>query len=520
VRDLPSLDILAAPLRTSELTSSTGAAGGTANGTAKGRKRGRTAAEPSEEGVPQQRQDTSQQGAVDTRHLLPSWGSSASSSSGAPSAASAQQQQPEADGQLVQSINPLDGFVVGQRLRAVLLPRAPGVEKPSKEGEKGGSKWHQHHQNALEFSVRPSLLAAAEEHATAFAAARQAQKQAEGEDGSEAGAKGAASADGKGGKEAALPQFLPPTPLASLASLAPGKLVSGVVSEVGDDHLWLSLSPSVRGRMLLLDASPFPEAIAAIRVGQPMAARVLHVDTTKRALDLTRLPHGPVHAASGAAAGGATKAKKGPAAEQQFVAASDIAKATGKSGSPADIAALIPRLTPGTLVMGRVTGVAGTGVTLHMGGRLHGRVAITDIHDAWVPNALAGIAVGAYARAVVIAAPTSEGGNQQSDGSSGAPASGQLPRLQLSVRPSRGGALAGRCEEKQQLNAIVPCRCYVHLARRPDPGVVYCPEMKAELVSFMIEISACWLLCICCRPATSPLRRPACTGADAACWIP
>eukprot|EP00798_Chlamydomonas_sp_ICE-L_P000496 gene496-1903_t len=71
----------------------------------------------------------------------------------------------------------------------------------------------------------------------------------------------------------------------------------------------------------------------------------------------------------------------------------------------------------GDLVVGRVSGVSGGGV------KRMGRVAVTDIHDTTVPNALAGIKEGAYARCKVLD-PDSKGA------------------IRLSARPCDGGKIS------------------------------------------------------------------------------
>ena len=45
----------------------------------------------------------------------------------------------------------------------------------------------------------------------------------------------------------------------------------------------------------------------------------------------------------------------------------------------------------GDMVTGRVAAITGGGVRVQLGARMHGRVALTDLHDGWVANALAGL---------------------------------------------------------------------------------------------------------------------------------
>lgn len=72
------------------------------------------------------------------------------------------------------------------------------------------------------------------------------------------------------------------------------------------------------------------------------------------------------------------------------------------------------------------------GLRVHLGGRLHGTVALTDVHDTYVANALTGLKEGSFVRACVLAC-SSEAGS----GSGSKP----LPHVSLSLRPSDGGAV-------------------------------------------------------------------------------
>lgn len=171
----------------------------------------------------------------------------------------------------------------------------------------------------------------------------------------------------------------------TFASLSTGQKVLGLVQEVCDDHLWLGLSPVVRGRVHLLEAAEDPSVLAAFadkfKVGQGLAARITNVNAKKTQLDLSLR--------------GLTKGSQ-----------------VGASG---DVQA-------GALVMGRVAGVSGAGVRVQLAGKA-GRVAVTDVHDAWVANALEGIKEGVFVRARVLS---------MEDG-----------RPVLSLRPSQGGKVAG-----------------------------------------------------------------------------
>ena len=105
---------------------------------------------------------------------------------------------------------------------------------------------------------------------------------------------------------------------------------------------------------------------------------------------------------------------------------------TGSKASSA-VAASAP---PGTLLLGRVGSMAGGVVHVHVGRRTYGRVAMTDIHDGSVPNALEGIQEGLYVKCCVLGTAPEHGKGKQGKT--------QGPELQLSLQPSKGGKWAGQ----------------------------------------------------------------------------
>ncbi|KAG2498018.1 hypothetical protein HYH03_004276 [Edaphochlamys debaryana] len=191
----------------------------------------------------------------------------------------------------------------------------------------------------------------------------------------------------------------PQVPPVQLSDLVPGQQVVGYVLEVAEDALWIAAGPAVRGRVAALDASLCPDTLARLSAafppGAPVVARVLGVNAKKHTLDLSLLDPCSGHTNGSVAAG------SGAAAD------------AGKAPIPAE----------GALVMGRIVAVSGAGVRVAIGAKRFGRVALTDIHDTWVPDALAGLTEGAYVRARVVG----------KDGETAL----------LSLRPSRGGAVAG-----------------------------------------------------------------------------
>ena len=149
------------------------------------------------------------------------------------------------------------------------------------------------------------------------------------------------------------------------------------------------------------------------KVGQAVAATVLSVDSRRHSLDVSLLP-----------CAAATSAAKAPA--------------------------------PGTLLLGRVAAVGGGGVRVALGGHSGGRVALTDIHDVPVEDALAGLKAGQYCRAAVLgpdpsaAAAGSAGGGKGKKGGGRGGKCGEPAQLLLSLRPSAGG----QCEAHSAAAAV------------------------------------------------------------------
>ncbi|KIY92526.1 hypothetical protein MNEG_15437 [Monoraphidium neglectum] len=175
------------------------------------------------------------------------------------------------------------------------------------------------------------------------------------------------------------------------SELSPGDRVVGWVQEVGPDALWLSLGPAAKGRVHMFDACDAPRQLAGFqgrfKVGQALAAAVVAVDAKRQKLDLTLR--------------------------------ADVAMRPHAAGAP-------PLPAPGQLLLGRIQAARGSGVLVQLGWHALGLVALTDIHDSWVDNALAGLAEGTFVRARVLDGPPDARG-----------------RLRLTLRPSEGGVVEG-----------------------------------------------------------------------------
>ncbi len=118
---------------------------------------------------------------------------------------------------------------------------------------------------------------------------------------------------------------------------------------------------------------------------------------------------------------------------------------------------------------------AGTGVTVAVGPRQAARVAITDIHDSWAANALAGLQEGQLVRAAVLAAGKQQDKQQQQ--------AGQKQQMQLSLRRSRGGCVHGlkaHAAAQQQQQQAAPEEVDVTVLKKGDPVKGYIRQVSAQ----------------------------------------
>jgi len=168
-------------------------------------------------------------------------------------------------------------------------------------------------------------------------------------------------------------------PRVTIESIDTGDEVSGFVQQVGADFLWVALSPSLRARVFLLDATDDIEVARKFThhftLGQHLPkCTIVQRNLSRRTLDLSLRK-----------------------------------KAT---------------LRVDMVVPGRVVKVmAGSGLNVQLGARTFGRVHITDMRDKWVEEPLKGVPEGQLVQCKV----TKIKGD----------------RIDLSLRVSAGGCEAG-----------------------------------------------------------------------------
>lgn len=188
------------------------------------------------------------------------------------------------------------------------------------------------------------------------------------------------------------PQGSKATPVLTMEDLRPGLTLVGWVGQITPEALWLEVAPGIRGRVQRLDTADSAAALkaypAGFSLGQPVKATVLGVDREHHTLDLT------------------------------------MREAAAAGGHP----------SPGQLVTGAVVTARGEGVLVQLGGKAQGIVALTDLHDTWVPNALTAVKPGTLVTARVLDPAARASSSSSSKGPQ---------RLQLSLRGSEGGSIEG-----------------------------------------------------------------------------
>lgn len=158
-----------------------------------------------------------------------------------------------------------------------------------------------------------------------------------------------------------------------------------------------------------------------------LQAVIKSVDLKHKQLSLSIRPD---RLSQGAKTPAAAAAKAATAAAEQ----PDAAPATTAADSSSK-----RRLPPaGQLVTGKVLKIIGAGIVIELTKTLKGIVALTDLHDSRVPNALASLNPGQFVRARVLGADGDPQQQQQQQ-----PLVDKHGHLLLSLKPSDGGAVAG-----------------------------------------------------------------------------
>ncbi|MCO5547403.1 hypothetical protein L7F22_000851 [Adiantum nelumboides] len=167
----------------------------------------------------------------------------------------------------------------------------------------------------------------------------------------------------------------------SLSSLQVGQVVTAYVREVQDDWAWLLISPSIMGRLFVLDSSTDPIQLgrfkARYKTGQAVRCRIEKIDPDSGKLDFSLRD-------------------LDPASEYQEVCEVKINDVLGGR---------VSKILPG---------VGGLGVQI--GSHIFGRVHITQLHDIWKDNPALDFKVGQFVKCIVLDVSKSEdGGTNQVD---------------------------------------------------------------------------------------------------------
>ncbi len=192
-----------------------------------------------------------------------------------------------------------------------------------------------------------------------------------------------------------------------------GQTLSGFAQEVDGEHLWVVFSPSIRGRVFLPQSCTSPEeCTAAARVyrpGTPITATVLSVNPSKHALDValgSNIPEKP----------------------QQ-----------------------------GGTAVGVVVSANGTGVQVQIAPGQSGKIALTDIHDTPVKNALTGLKPRQFVQVGILSVVSSTfGGSNNKRKKSGGDKNSSSSSFELSLRPSHGGQCAAHTSSTAVPSATLP----------------------------------------------------------------
>ncbi|MCO5551934.1 hypothetical protein L7F22_005441 [Adiantum nelumboides] len=167
----------------------------------------------------------------------------------------------------------------------------------------------------------------------------------------------------------------------SLSSLQVGQVVTAYIREVQDDWAWLLISPSIMGRLFVLDSSTDPIQLgrfkARYKTGQAVRCRIEKIDRESGKLDFSLRD-------------------LDPALEYQEVCEVKINDVLGGR---------VSKVLPG---------VGGLGVQI--GSHIFGRVHISQLHDIWKDNPALDFKVGQFVKCIVLDVSKSEdGGTNQVD---------------------------------------------------------------------------------------------------------
>ncbi|KAI5068389.1 hypothetical protein GOP47_0016734 [Adiantum capillus-veneris] len=193
----------------------------------------------------------------------------------------------------------------------------------------------------------------------------------------------------------------------SLSDLQVGQVVTAHVKEVEDDWAWLLISPSIMGRLFMLDSSTDPIQLgrfkAHYKVGQPVRCRIAKVDPENGKLDFSLRGLDPD-----------SKYQEGHEVNINEVFGGRVSK-----------------ILPGV-----------DGLSVQIGCHLFGRVHITQLADAWKDNPTMDFKVGQFVRCIILDVSRSK--------------DGVINQIDLSLRQSLINALGDKGVASETNTRLLP----------------------------------------------------------------
>ncbi|XP_050380953.1 rRNA biogenesis protein RRP5 [Argentina anserina] len=162
-----------------------------------------------------------------------------------------------------------------------------------------------------------------------------------------------------------------------------GNRVTGYVSKVDAEWVWLTISRNVRAQLFILDSSCEPSELQDFQkrfnVGNAVSAHVMSVSKDKKLLRLVSYPFDPVSKKAG---------------DQEV----------SKTDAKVSMLSATAHIREGCVVGGRIIKILPGigGLTVQIGPHMYGRVHYSELSDSWVSNPLSGYEEGQFVKCKVL----------------------------------------------------------------------------------------------------------------------